>query len=60
MICYRKTDGKIKVLEDSACPEEAPEKEKPCELRPCAGVDWITSAWSGVSLPILINTSFLL
>lgn len=48
--CYRKTDGKIQVLEDEACETEVPEREKDCELRPCAGLDWITSEWSGVSL----------
>ncbi|KAF3430423.1 hypothetical protein E2986_10746, partial [Frieseomelitta varia] len=45
--CYKKVDGKIQVLEDQACEEEAPEREKPCELRPCAGLDWVTSDWSG-------------
>ncbi|CAL1675129.1 unnamed protein product [Lasius platythorax] len=45
--CYRKIDGKIQVLEDEACETEAPEREIACELRPCAGLDWITSEWSG-------------
>ncbi|XP_019882164.2 papilin isoform X4 [Camponotus floridanus] len=45
--CYRKIDGKIQVLEDEACETEAPEREKACDLRPCAGVDWVTSEWSG-------------
>ncbi|RLU15132.1 hypothetical protein DMN91_013019 [Ooceraea biroi] len=45
--CYRKVDGKIQVLEDGACETAAPEREKDCELRPCAGLDWITSEWSG-------------
>lgn len=48
MSCYRKVDGKIKVLSDEECENEKPEEEKSCELRPCEGVDWVTSAWSGV------------
>lgn len=47
--CYTKVDGKIQVLEDEACEGDVPEREKPCELRPCAGLDWVTSDWSGVS-----------
>ncbi|XP_021914576.1 papilin isoform X2 [Zootermopsis nevadensis] len=45
--CFRRVEGKIEVLGDSACPGEKPEDEKPCELRPCEGVDWIVSDWSG-------------
>ncbi|XP_046737173.1 papilin [Diprion similis] len=45
--CYKKVDGKIIVLPDSACPEERPESEKDCELGPCVGVDWVVSKWSG-------------
>ena len=47
--CYKKVDGKIQVLENGACEAEMPENEKTCELRPCAGLDWVTSEWSGVS-----------
>lgn len=50
--CYRKNEetGKIEVLDDSACSEEPlPEREMPCETRPCAGLDWVVSDWSGVS-----------
>jgi hypothetical protein len=47
--CFRRVEGKIEVLGDSACPGEKPEEEKPCELRPCEGVDWVVSDWSGVS-----------
>lgn len=48
--CHRKNkDGKIEVLDDSACSEATPEREKACELRPCEGVDWVTSDWTGVS-----------
>lgn len=35
-------------MDDDECETEKPETEKPCELRPCEGVDWVTSAWSGV------------
>ncbi|XP_011062335.1 PREDICTED: papilin [Acromyrmex echinatior] len=45
--CYKKVDGKIQVLENGACEAEMPENEKACELRPCAGLDWVTSEWSG-------------
>ncbi|XP_069673465.1 papilin isoform X4 [Periplaneta americana] len=45
--CFRKVEGKIEVLGDSACPGEKPEDEKVCELRPCEGVDWVVSDWSG-------------
>lgn len=47
--CFRKIDGKIEVLADDDCLEAKPELEKSCILRPCEGVDWITSSWSGVS-----------
>ncbi|XP_073996015.1 proteoglycan-like sulfated glycoprotein papilin isoform X1 [Rhodnius prolixus] len=46
--CYRKVDGRIELLEYSEChDEEQPESEKPCNLRPCEGLDWVTSQWSG-------------
>ncbi|XP_048510814.1 papilin isoform X3 [Athalia rosae] len=45
--CYKKVEGKVFALPDSACHEERPESEKDCELRPCAGVDWVVSKWSG-------------
>ncbi|RZF40156.1 hypothetical protein LSTR_LSTR010108 [Laodelphax striatellus] len=45
--CYRKVEERIEVLDDSACPEEKPETEMACHLRPCEGLDWITSEWSG-------------
>lgn len=49
--CFRKVDDKIEVLDDSVCEtlENKPESEKSCKLRPCEGVDWVTSEWSGVS-----------
>lgn len=50
--CYTKDDnGKIKVLPDSHCAignETIPEKERSCQLRPCEGIDWVASEWSGV------------
>ncbi|XP_055695924.1 papilin isoform X3 [Lutzomyia longipalpis] len=45
--CYRKEDGKIKVLSDDECIDEKPAETETCMLRPCDGVDWITSTWSG-------------
>lgn len=52
MTCYRKTDGKIEVLDDAQCEhqEKKPESERKCNLRPCEGVDWVTTEWSGVSI----------
>ncbi|XP_044730136.1 papilin isoform X2 [Chrysoperla carnea] len=49
--CYRKLEnGRIEILEDSACESteagKKPESEKECELKPCKGLDWITSEWS--------------
>ncbi|KAK5647606.1 hypothetical protein RI129_002498 [Pyrocoelia pectoralis] len=47
--CYRKVDNKIEVLEDSECEEQEvkPETQRRCNLRPCEGLDWVTSEWSG-------------
>ncbi|XP_046998769.1 papilin isoform X1 [Schistocerca americana] len=45
--CYRRVDGRIEVLHDSSCSPDKPDEEKPCLLRPCEGVDWILSEWSG-------------
>ncbi|GJQ76338.1 hypothetical protein Trydic_g2060 [Trypoxylus dichotomus] len=47
VICYRKVDGKITVLNDSECPQKKPETSRSCLLRPCEGVDWVASEWSG-------------
>lgn len=46
--CYRKMGKKVVVLNDDDCDVEKPDTEKECHLRPCEGVDWVTSAWSGV------------
>lgn len=54
--CFRRVEGKIEVLGDSACPGEKPEEEKSCELRPCEGVDWVVSDWSGVSKDLLTDS----
>ncbi|KAK4885313.1 hypothetical protein RN001_001584 [Aquatica leii] len=47
--CYRKINKRIEVLDESECldEEEKPETEKLCNLRPCEGIDWVTSEWSG-------------
>jgi len=55
--CYRKMDKKISVLNDDDCDTEKPDTEKSCNLRPCEGVDWVTSVWSGVRK---INSYFLI
>lgn len=46
--CYRKVDKKVNVLNDGECEAQKPNTEKSCELRPCEGVDWVASTWSGV------------
>lgn len=55
--CFRKVDGKIEVLDDAYCvpQQQKPEKERKCNLRPCEGVDWVTSEWSGVSIRIFLK-----
>lgn len=49
--CYIKKENKIQILEEPECEaiEPKPEVEKECNVRPCEGVDWITSEWSSVS-----------
>lgn len=49
VVCFHKVDGKIEKMSDGACPGEKPQSEMPCKLRPCEGVDWVTTKWSGVS-----------
>lgn len=46
--CFEKKKGKKVVLNEADCGEK-PEVSKECVLRPCEGVDWIASSWSGVS-----------
>ncbi|KAJ8966836.1 hypothetical protein NQ317_003017 [Molorchus minor] len=48
--CYIKNEeNKIEVLDQDECAaiEPKPEETKACNVRPCEGVDWITSEWSG-------------
>lgn len=49
MRCFTKNGTRVEILNDSDCTEPKPEDKKPCNLRPCEGVDWIASDWSGVS-----------
>ena len=53
--CFRKVDDRIQQLEDSDCEGEVPERTESCFKRPCEGVDWITSPWSGVSYNSIIT-----
>lgn len=46
-------DKKIIVLNDDECETKKPDTEKSCDLRPCEGVDWVTSTWSGVRILFL-------
>ncbi|XP_034239314.1 papilin isoform X2 [Thrips palmi] len=45
--CYLRRDGRIEILGDNYCPNAKPAAEQDCFLRPCEGVDWVTSPWSG-------------
>uniref|UniRef100_A0A182JSY1 Papilin n=1 Tax=Anopheles christyi TaxID=43041 RepID=A0A182JSY1_9DIPT len=47
VVCYRKENGRITVLEDDECITEKPAVSEKCMLRPCEGVDFVTSSWSG-------------
>lgn len=52
--CFRKENDRIQLLEDSDCEGEVPARSESCMKRPCEGVDWTASVWSGVScLPIV-------
>lgn len=48
LVCYRKENGKITVLTDADCIDVKPETTKKCIIKPCEGVDYVTSSWSGV------------
>lgn len=50
MTCYLRREGRIEILGDNYCPNAKPPAEQDCFLRPCEGVDWVTSPWSGVSV----------
>ncbi|KAL1512853.1 hypothetical protein ABEB36_002368 [Hypothenemus hampei] len=48
--CFiRDENDKIELLDDAQCEaiETKPAEEQACFNRPCEGVDWITSEWSG-------------
>uniref|UniRef100_A0A182J8P5 Papilin n=1 Tax=Anopheles atroparvus TaxID=41427 RepID=A0A182J8P5_ANOAO len=45
--CFRKEGGRITVLDDDQCITEKPEASEKCILRPCEGVDYVTSSWTG-------------
>uniref|UniRef100_A0A182PGJ0 Papilin n=1 Tax=Anopheles epiroticus TaxID=199890 RepID=A0A182PGJ0_9DIPT len=47
VVCYRKENGRITVLDDEECITEKPAVSEKCMLRPCEGVDYVTSSWSG-------------
>ncbi|XP_063221793.1 papilin isoform X2 [Bacillus rossius redtenbacheri] len=47
VVCYHRVDGRVQVLEDTACSGEKPLDSRPCSLGPCEGVDWVYSDWSG-------------
>ncbi|KPJ10062.1 Papilin, partial [Papilio machaon] len=47
VVCHQKINGKVEVFEDAMCEEEKPATEQSCMLRPCEGVDWVLSDWSG-------------
>uniref|UniRef100_A0A182T0M5 ADAM_spacer1 domain-containing protein n=1 Tax=Anopheles maculatus TaxID=74869 RepID=A0A182T0M5_9DIPT len=47
VICHRKENGRITVLPDDECLEEKPAVTEKCMLRPCEGVDYVTSSWTG-------------
>lgn len=57
--CFRKVDDRIEKLEDSDCEGEIPSRTESCTKRPCEGVDWITSPWSGVSYTTQLLLSLL-
>lgn len=47
-------------MDDSACEGQVPEREKHCELRPCEGLDWVVSEWSGVtSIARLLDLNYI-
>ncbi|KAK9886678.1 hypothetical protein WA026_017598 [Henosepilachna vigintioctopunctata] len=45
--CYTRNGTRVQTLRDEDCTDKKPEVSKPCNLRPCEGVDWISSQWSG-------------
>ncbi|XP_043223530.1 papilin-like [Amphibalanus amphitrite] len=49
VVCHRQTSLTTELLADSECEEPPPNATKPCSRRPCEGVDWVTTEWSGCS-----------
>ncbi|XP_013170735.1 PREDICTED: papilin isoform X4 [Papilio xuthus] len=47
VVCHQRINGKVEVFEDAMCEGEKPATEQSCMLRPCEGVDWVLSDWSG-------------
>ncbi|XP_050510138.1 papilin isoform X5 [Diabrotica virgifera virgifera] len=47
--CYKEENNRKTILTDDECDavEKKPSTEQSCNLRPCEGVDWIASQWSG-------------
>ncbi|XP_072145614.1 uncharacterized protein [Dermacentor andersoni] len=50
VVCINPLGGEtVEVLDDSGCDESTkPPSNQTCELRPCDGTEWVTSAWSGI------------
>ncbi|CAH1637578.1 unnamed protein product [Spodoptera littoralis] len=46
VVCRQKISGRVTVLGDGNCTDEKPTAEQKCMIRPCYGVDWVTSDWS--------------
>ncbi|XP_022817707.1 papilin-like isoform X2 [Spodoptera litura] len=46
VVCRQKINGRVTVLGDGNCTDEKPTAEQKCMIRPCDGVDWVTSNWS--------------
>uniref|UniRef100_A0A2H1V4N0 SFRICE_005771 n=1 Tax=Spodoptera frugiperda TaxID=7108 RepID=A0A2H1V4N0_SPOFR len=46
VVCHQKINGRVTVLGDGNCTDEKPSVEQKCMIRPCDGVDWVTTDWS--------------
>lgn len=49
VICHRKENGTITIMDDDECTDEKPAQEQECINNPCEGVEYVESSWSGVS-----------
>lgn len=47
VVCFIVREGRKEILSDNYCQTEKPAAEEECSIRPCEGVDWVTSPWSG-------------